>query len=145
MVPHDGTDISDRALEEATRFAKAFGGEIVLVHVIEEISIPAKLTSDDQNLLTQAKKNITAELIKWWENLAKSKIQEMEKKNVRVTSKCLVGKASDCIVKFAIEHQVELIIMGSRRFRGVSEIVALGSVARKVSENAECNVLIVHH
>ena len=44
MVPHDGTDMSDKALEEATRFAEAFCGEIVPGHVVEEILIPATLT-----------------------------------------------------------------------------------------------------
>ena len=145
MVPHDGTDMSDRALEEATRFAKAFGGEIVLVHVVEEIPIPTTLTPDGHNFLNQAKKNITVELIKWWENLVKAKMLEIEKKDVRVTSKCLIGKAAESIIRFAKENQIEIIIMGSRRFRGVPEIMSLGSVARKVSENAECNVLIVHH
>ncbi|HEX7178534.1 MAG TPA: universal stress protein [Nitrososphaeraceae archaeon] len=144
IVPHDGTNMSDKALEEATRFAEAFGGEIVLVHVVEEILIPATLTLAGDDFLNKAKRSITAELVKWWEELAKVKKREIEKKNVRVTSKCLIGKAAECITKFAKENQIEIIIMGSRRFRGVSKIMALGSVARKVSENAECNVLIVH-
>jgi nucleotide-binding universal stress UspA family protein len=34
--------------------------------------------------------------------------------------------------------------MGSRRLKGVSRLKALGSVTRKVSEQADCPVLIVH-
>jgi nucleotide-binding universal stress UspA family protein len=48
-------------------------------------------------------------------------------------------------VKFAKENEVDLIVMGSRRLEGVSKIVvALGSVARKVSERAFCPVMLVH-
>jgi len=38
-----------------------------------------------------------------------------------------------------------MIVMGSsNRLKGISKIKALGSVARKVSELADCPVLIVH-
>jgi nucleotide-binding universal stress UspA family protein len=42
------------------------------------------------------------------------------------------------------DNEVDLVVMGSRRLKGASRIKALGSVARKVSEIAECPVLIVH-
>jgi nucleotide-binding universal stress UspA family protein len=34
--------------------------------------------------------------------------------------------------------------MGSKRLEAISKIKALGSVARKVSEAAECPVLLIH-
>ncbi|HEX9320112.1 MAG TPA: universal stress protein [Nitrososphaeraceae archaeon] len=43
MVPHDGTEISDKALEKAIDFAKALGAEIILAHVIEDISVPPNI------------------------------------------------------------------------------------------------------
>ncbi len=44
LVPHDDTEMSDRALEKAIEFAKAFGAELVLLHVIEDISVPSTIT-----------------------------------------------------------------------------------------------------
>src|SRR5215204_6378166 len=48
-------------------------------------------------------------------------------------------------LKFAKDNKIDLIVMGRRRLEGVSKIVvALGSVARKVSERAFCPVMFVH-
>ena len=35
LVPHDGTEMSDKAFEKAVDLAKAFGAKLVLLHVIE--------------------------------------------------------------------------------------------------------------
>jgi nucleotide-binding universal stress UspA family protein len=66
-----------------------------------------------------------------------------------VTSKVLIGNttssASDQILKFAEDNQINMIIMGSKRLeKGISKIKALGSVSRSASERASCPVLIVH-
>ena len=36
LVPHDGSEMSDKAPDEATKFAKLFGSKIILLHVIDE-------------------------------------------------------------------------------------------------------------
>jgi nucleotide-binding universal stress UspA family protein len=41
LVAHDGTEISNRAFERATEFAKAFKTEILLLHVIQDIPVPS--------------------------------------------------------------------------------------------------------
>jgi nucleotide-binding universal stress UspA family protein len=63
-----------------------------------------------------------------------------------VSTDIRTGDAAEQIVKFAKENQADLIVMGSRRLEGgVSKVVvALGSVARKVSERASCPVMLVH-
>ena len=40
LVPHDGTEMSDRAFKKAVELAKVFKAELVLLHVIEEIPVP---------------------------------------------------------------------------------------------------------
>ncbi|HEX9320111.1 MAG TPA: universal stress protein [Nitrososphaeraceae archaeon] len=72
------------------------------------------------------------------------KIHEMEDKNVNANSRCLFGDVAERIVRFAEENKIDLVVMGNRRLKGASKIKALGIVARKVSETAECPVLIVH-
>jgi nucleotide-binding universal stress UspA family protein len=43
LLPHDGTEMSDRAVDKAKEFARVFNAEILLLHVIEDIPIPASL------------------------------------------------------------------------------------------------------
>lgn len=40
LVPHDGTEISDIALDEAIRFAKMFNSKLTLLFVVEEQIVP---------------------------------------------------------------------------------------------------------
>jgi nucleotide-binding universal stress UspA family protein len=51
LVPHDGAEMSNRAFERATEFAKAFNAEIVLLHIIQDIPIPPLLLLGNDRLL----------------------------------------------------------------------------------------------
>ena len=53
----------------------------------------------------------------------------------------VAGYPSDVILSEAAKNNVNLIIMGTAGLRGISKIKALGSVARRVSEQAVCPVL----
>ena len=35
LIPHDGTEMSDKAFEKAVELAKMFKAELILLHVIE--------------------------------------------------------------------------------------------------------------
>jgi len=69
---------------------------------------------------------------------------EIERDNVALRGECKHGSAAEQILRFAKTNKIDMIIMGSRRLKGLSKINALGSVTRKVSEIADCPVLIVH-
>lgn len=150
LLPHDGTEMSDIALNKAKEFARAFNVEILLLHVIEDIPIPAALILGNERIwISQTKRSITKKLEEGWMKMAQEKIiSNLANENIKAAAKVLIGSDSspaEQIVKFAKDNQVDMIIMGSRRLEHISsKIKALGSVARRVSEAAECPVLIVH-
>ena len=145
LVPHDGTEMSDRALEKAIELAKAFKAQLILLHVIEQIPIsPSIMLGSDSVFINRARKSVRKELEEGWNKMAKVKINEIEKSDLGATSECLVGSAAEKILQFGKIKKIDMIVMGSRRFKGISKIKALGSVTRKVSEMAYCPVLIVH-
>ena len=78
-----------------------------------------------------------------------------EKDLSKVTEKCREEGAkafykivhddiSNAILKQAKKNKTDLIIMGSRRMKGLAVIKRIGSTARHVSEHATCPVTIVH-
>jgi nucleotide-binding universal stress UspA family protein len=145
LVPHDGTEMSDKALEKAVELAKAFRSELVLLHVIEQIPIPPSIMlGSDTVLINRARRSVSRGLEQGWNKMAEVKIHEIEKNKVSSTCNCVVGSAADQILRFAKTNKIDIIIMASRRFKGISKIKALGSVTRKVSELADCPVLIIH-
>lgn len=145
LAPHDGTEMSDKALEQAVEIAKAFNAHIILLHVLDQIPIPPSIMlGSDPILIKRARRSVMRELEKGWNKLAEIKGHELEKDKVRTTSVCVVGTAADQILRYARTNKIDIIIMASARLKGLSKIKALGSVTRKVSEMADCPVLIIH-
>ena len=147
LVPHDGNQMSDKAVLYASKLAKGLNTEIILLYVIEEIEVPATLLlGNDRVLIERAKRSIQKELEQNWNKFVQEKVKSLSAEKIGVSKDIRTGDAAEQIVKFAKENQADLIVMGSRRLEGgVSKVVvALGSVARKVSESASCPVMLVH-
>jgi nucleotide-binding universal stress UspA family protein len=145
LVPHDGTEMSDKALDRAVELAKAFNAQIILLHVIEQIPIPSSIMlGSDPILIKRARRSVMRELEKGWNKFAETKGHELERDKVRSTSVCSVGKAANEILRYTRSNKIDIIIMASARLKGLSRIKALGSATRRVSETADCPVLIIH-
>jgi nucleotide-binding universal stress UspA family protein len=148
LLPHDGTEISDKALDKSKEFAKAFDAELYILHVIEHSPLPPSLILDkDRKWIAETRRNIAKKLKEGWIKMAKEKINPLlEKENIKfnITVSTDVQPISEQIVKFASEKKIDLIIIGSQRLSEISKIKALGSVSRKVSENVDCPIMIIH-
>jgi nucleotide-binding universal stress UspA family protein len=148
LLPHDGTEISDKALEKSKEFAKAFNAELYIVHVIEHIPIPPSLIlGNERQWIAESRRSIAKKLKEGWLKMAKEKINPvLEKENIKFNTSVLTDQQplSEQILKFASDNKVNLIIVGSQRLNKISKIKALGSVSRKISENADCPVMIIH-
>jgi nucleotide-binding universal stress UspA family protein len=120
------------------------------LHVIEDIPIPATLIlGNERKWIAQTKRSIAKKLEEGCMKMAQEKIiSNLAKENIKAAAKVLIGidsSPAEQIVRFAKDNQVDMIITGSQRLDHISsKIKALGSVARRVSEAAECPVLIVH-
>ena len=79
--------------------------------------------------------------------MAKEKINPLlEKENIKFNITALTDEqpVSEQILKYTSDNKIDLIIIGSQRLNKFSKIKALGSVSRKISENADCPVMIIH-
>ena len=148
LLPHDGTEISDKALEKSKEFAKAFNAELSILHVIQHSPLPPSLILDhDRQWIEESRRSIVKKLEEGWIKMAKEKINPiLEKENIKFNLIVSTDEQpiSDQIVKFASENKIDLIIIGSQRLSEISKIKALGSVSRKVSENVDCPIMIIH-
>ena len=146
LVPHDGNQMSDKAVLYASNLAKALDAEINLLYIIDEIEIPGTLLlENDRVSIEGARRGIQRDLEQNWNRFAQEKVKSLWAEKIRASSEIRSGDVAEQILRFAKENQADLIVMGSRKLEGVSQIVvALGSVARKVSERAFCPVMLVH-
>ena len=146
LVPYDGSKYSKEALNEASEIAKKFGSTLYLLMIVDVsavkppgmllgIMIEKRLKKWSTQLLESVKSKA--------DKMLESEMQSCRKMGVETYYEIQTGNAVDSILKFANRQEIGLIVIGSRGLSGIGKIMALGSVSRKISEEANCPVMIV--
>ncbi len=148
LVPFDASKLSIKAVKQAIELAKENTTQIFILHVINEIPLPirfSKIESKDNEVVILPLVN------KIYEELRTDMIPILEElknryntSNVSIITEIKVGDPAETIIDFTKHKNIDLIIMGSVGLRGISGMIKkLGSIARKVSEEVSCPVLLV--
>lgn len=147
LMPHDGSEMSDKALDEAAKFAKIFSSKIILLHVVDERFTPPSILLSfikKRASLKEAKTKLLGILKMGAENMLGDRMKKIDRvSGIDANIEIRIGSPSNEIVKVAKTENVDIIIMGSRRFKGIGKIRALGSVAMKVTRTAACPVMLI--
>jgi universal stress protein A len=129
LVPVDFSDCSKKALQYAIPFAKQFGAELDLLHVVE----PYPAVPELGPLQTETLQDTRGEL---------QDLCRMIGKAVRSRTSVRTGAPHLEIVQAAAELGADLIILSTHGHKGLTRMF-LGSTAEKVVRHAPCPVLIV--
>ena len=144
MVPHDGTEMSDRALDKAAELAKALHSEILIVHIVDSRFVPPSTTLgfiSDKPSLEDAKSQLIKILRTGAQTMLEHNIEKIKAQGIPVRFLLGVGSPATEIVSMAKQQSAGLIVIGSRQIG--KQQGTLGSVAREVSEHSSCPVMIV--
>ncbi|NTW71317.1 MAG: universal stress protein [Eubacteriaceae bacterium] len=143
LIPIDGSEFSDRAIEEGKELAKAFGSDVVLLNVIDIrfpiypletgsfVDLGPTLEILSETSRTDSEKILQAGKEKFGDLADKVEIQSME------------GNASTGVIDYAEENGIDLIVMGSQGLSAGLRGVLLGSVTNRVIHNTKIPVLVV--
>ena len=143
LIPYDGAPLSKKGLELGKEIARNFNANLELLTIIpmfypmSEPSIYSGATMGDYG-------KIVKELKTRGEKEIKTVTEKCREEGVKAFYKVLEGDISYTILKYAKKNKTNLIIMGSRRMKGLAALKRLGSTARYVSEHSTCPVTIVH-
>jgi len=137
LVPLDGSELAEKALDHAEKLAEPFDAEIILFQVVPLVPIYAAAEFVTPFVVDEKQKEAAQ---RYLTNLA----EELKKRGFRVTAKLKTGSqvAAD-IIDFAKESGVDLIVMCTHGHSGTTRWV-LGSVAHKVLTRAETPILPIH-
>jgi universal stress protein A len=133
----DFSENSEPARQLALDYAKAFGAQLIIVHVIDSTGFPNYVdwVGDElDQILKRTQESATSRL----ESLAKDCGQLVQ----GVRTYCRVGLPPNEIVSLATEESADLIVVGTHGLTGVKHLV-MGSIARSVLKTAHRPVLIV--
>lgn len=133
LVAIDLTEEAPSVLNRAMEISKAYGAEVVLVHVVEPVGyayggdIPMDLTELQDQL----------------DKAARAQLQSYgEKHGVKPDNQLvLVGRPESEIHRLSEELNADLIVVGSHGRKGFQ--LLLGSTANGVLHGAACDVLAV--
>jgi nucleotide-binding universal stress UspA family protein len=149
MVPHDGSEMSDRVLNRAIEFAKAFKSEIIILHIIDDRLIPSESILNfitEKSTVEDAKLQILNLLRIGTEQLLKDRTEKVKKNGINVRFIMGMGAPAEGIADVAKNENVDLIIMGSRELekeKKNDKLKLLGSVARRVLEISDCPIMVI--
>lgn len=138
LVPTDFSECSDAAIRYGAALAEAFGASLQLLSVVHD---PYSRPWAAEGFAAPI-----ADLMADWEAEARRRLAECippgaESRTTLVTA---VGAPQAEIVRYAAEHDVDLIVLGTHG-RGPIGHLLLGSVAERVVRSAPCPVLTVRH
>ncbi len=138
LVAYDGSDLSKEAFQEARLQAAGVPG--TEVHVISVVT----QTGPNTNIVMA--RNIEMEIAESLRPEMQTIKEEFEAEDIVVYTDVLVDhsqrNAGDKVCEYADDHEIDLIIVGSRGLGGVKKLL-LGSVSTNIVHHATCPILII--
>lgn len=142
MIPYDGSKYSKKAAEEAVKIAQKFGSDLYFLTVVDKLrssllnkTMNAKDTKKLEKYLKEATSKIDLTL--------RDEVFKCKEVGINADYEIIKGSPAVTILEFAKKRGIDLIVMGSQGLSGIQKLRVLGSVSRKVSENASCPVLLI--
>lgn len=133
LVPLDFTEKNLEALNVAQQLARQNDAHVTLLHVIETIEYVA-----DDDIETFY--NMLRDRAKRKLDLAAGPFEESD---IEVDRKIVLGKRGRGIVTYAIQNDIELVVMSSHKVSLSDPPRGLGSLSHQVSMMCPCAVLLV--
>jgi nucleotide-binding universal stress UspA family protein len=138
LVPTDFSDSARHALTYGISFAREYEAELVLLHVVENITVgyasdlfPVPMAEVFQEISGYAKAE-----------LAKLAALARERGVTTVSEIVVQGKPSAEIIRHAAENAVDMIVLGTHG-KGMLDQALFGSTTERVVRRAPCPVLTV--
>jgi len=140
----DFSPLAEYAFDYVKKLKEAGEKEVIVVHVVDDISIELPDGADflREKELFKILPEIDQEYVTSIVERLEAIKQELEREGLSVKLYLKYGNIPRQIVKVADEENVKLIVMGAHGKGLLTEII-LGSVSTDVIRNANCPVLIV--
>lgn len=138
LVPLDGSSHAEQVLPLAARLARATGGSLLLLRVVDVLNTAATHSAGTTAFLHEVQEKKRAGIAAYLAGIATSG----ELQHLQTHTAVFSGQPAAQILDVARQQSCDLIIMGSHGYTGIKRW-ALGSVAQKVARLSSAPVLLV--
>jgi len=141
LVATDASAASNRAVTMAAYMAACHEADLLILHVIRDMQLPALLKkSPELEEFANKREDILRQVAETI--LHEAKVQAKKDGATRVQTAIGAGDPASSIIGFTKRRNIDTIVVGTRGLGKVKEIL-MGSVSRKVVNSAEANCFIV--
>ena len=141
LVPTDGSEISERAVEQAVSLAAALGARLRVLHV--QVSFPISLVGVGELVEPSTVDALLAATQQRTETILGEAMARAAAAGVEAEQSLLVNpQPHQAILEEARTHGCDLIVMASHGRRGLEGLL-IGSETQRVLTQSSCPVLVV--
>jgi nucleotide-binding universal stress UspA family protein len=138
LVPLDGSEFAEAALDPALAIAQCMGAEVVLFRVAQPIPRTEKLAE-----MPDVYNDVVAATYREAEEYLRNLQEKLASDQISIEFRPASGGIARQILDYATGHDVDLIVLSSHGRSGVDRWVH-GSIAQKVLSNCSCSTLVIH-
>ncbi|MFZ5972741.1 MAG: universal stress protein [Bacteroidota bacterium] len=143
LVPTDFSKTAATAAEVAADIAAKYGAQVILLHVIEEVTggsfnVSGQIAFDDME-----DKLFNMKMIEKARKQLEKAVNDPKLKNVRVDGELRMGNPFHGMRTIIAEQKVDLVVMGTAGHSKMEEML-IGSNTEKVVRTSHCPVLTVN-
>lgn len=139
LVPLDGSGVGQAAIDLVSAMAPVLRAEIVLIQVVEPVRYMPSIDGLGAYTMPINDNEIEQEAVSFLERRA----EELRHQGLSVSTVVKTGAATELILNYAAENNIDLIAMSTHGLSGLSRWV-FGSVTEKIIQYGTTPVLVVH-
>jgi nucleotide-binding universal stress UspA family protein len=141
LVPLDGSELAERALEPALKIGRRQKGEVILlrVPVYKHVMVPST-AGYGHFLPDQSFEEQKAGDEAYLKEVQRTRVHP----DVTIRTKMVGGDVAGVIVDTAVDEEVDLIVMTTHGYSGFTRWM-LGSVTERILRGSPCPVLVIRH
>ncbi|MCA9867749.1 MAG: universal stress protein [Anaerolineales bacterium] len=142
LVPLDGSELAERALEPALMLAEAVNSNVYMLRIVSGREPMPESMSPAGEQIEAALGKADAEERAEAEGYLQRVYNAHENQHLFFDVQNTNGDTADAIISYAEQHKIDLIVMSSHGRSGIGRWLH-GSVAEKVLRGADCATLIM--
>ena len=142
LVPTDGSDAAEGAVEHALDLAEKYGAEVHALYVVDTDSMSLSLGAEQLDRIEQGQYDEMEEVRDRADAATGYVSDRARERGLETVEHVSAGKPHDQIADYVDDNAIELVVMGSHGRSGIKRAL-LGSVTERTLRSTHVPVLVV--
>lgn len=141
LVATDASAASNRAVSMAAYLAACHNAELLILHVIRDMQLPEQMKNVPEiETFANTREDILRQIAETILHEAEVRAKKGGAKKIQVAIGS--GDPASSVISFARRRKIDTIVVGTRGL-GKLKGLLMGSVSRKIANNAEANCFVI--